>query len=224
MYVGGKTPHSIVAPGPRFVPAAAQQKPRWALTRRERQRTRWGGRGAGTQSGAEWPVLNYKLHLSSARPCLSRWCQHLPEHLKSRNLVLVTSLHDVWMGTLKTAVGYGHKASCSLKDQDVGPPSVQFSSSPSRVQLFATPCTAACQASLSIASSQSLLRLMSVDSHIGCDYDFVATYTTSYTWKLLLMAFPKSETRHSKRTLLSFPRERSISRTQPEASPVWKAP
>ena len=34
----------------------------------------------------------------------------------------------------------------------------------SRVQLFATPWTAACQASLSIINSQSLVRLMSIES------------------------------------------------------------
>ena len=34
----------------------------------------------------------------------------------------------------------------------------------SRVQLFVTPWTAACQASLSITSSQSLLKLMSIES------------------------------------------------------------
>ena len=34
----------------------------------------------------------------------------------------------------------------------------------SRVQLFATPQTAACQASLSVANSQSLLKLMSIKS------------------------------------------------------------
>ena len=34
----------------------------------------------------------------------------------------------------------------------------------SHVQLFATPCTAACQASLSITSSWSLLKLMSIKS------------------------------------------------------------
>ena len=44
--------------------------------------------------------------------------------------------------------------------------SVQFSSvqSLSRVQLFATPWTAAHQASLSITNSQSLLKLMSIES------------------------------------------------------------
>ena len=43
--------------------------------------------------------------------------------------------------------------------------SVQFSSvqSLSRVQLFVTPWTAACQASLSITNSQSLLKLMSIE-------------------------------------------------------------
>ena len=45
-------------------------------------------------------------------------------------------------------------------------PSVQFSSiqSLSHVQIFATPWTAACQASLSITNSQSLLKLMSFES------------------------------------------------------------
>ena len=43
--------------------------------------------------------------------------------------------------------------------------SVQFSSS--GVQLFATPWTAACQASLSITNSQSLLKLMSIESIIS---------------------------------------------------------
>ena len=43
---------------------------------------------------------------------------------------------------------------------------VQFSSVQllSRVQLFAAPWTAACQASLSIANSRSLLKLMSIES------------------------------------------------------------
>ena len=43
---------------------------------------------------------------------------------------------------------------------------LQFSSvqSLSRVQLFATPWTAACQASLSITNSWSLLKLMSIES------------------------------------------------------------
>ena len=46
--------------------------------------------------------------------------------------------------------------------------SVQFSSgqSLSRVQLFATPWTAPCQASLSITNSQSLLKLISIESVI----------------------------------------------------------
>ena len=45
-------------------------------------------------------------------------------------------------------------------------PSLQFSSVQllSRVRLFATPWTAACQASLSITNSQSLLKLMSMES------------------------------------------------------------
>ena len=42
--------------------------------------------------------------------------------------------------------------------------SVQFSQSLSHVQLFATPWTAACQASLSITNSQSPPKLMSIES------------------------------------------------------------
>ena len=49
---------------------------------------------------------------------------------------------------------------------------VQFSSvqSLSRVRLFATPWTAACQASLSITNSQSLLKLMPIESMIPSSY------------------------------------------------------
>ena len=51
-------------------------------------------------------------------------------------------------------------------------PSVQFSSFQllSRVQLFAIPWTAAHQASLSIANSQSLLKLMSIESVIPSNH------------------------------------------------------
>ena len=40
----------------------------------------------------------------------------------------------------------------------------------SRVQLFVTPWTAACQASLSITTSQSLLKLMSIKSVMPCSH------------------------------------------------------
>ena len=40
----------------------------------------------------------------------------------------------------------------------------------SRVQLFATPWTAACQASLSIANSQSLLKLVSIESVMASNH------------------------------------------------------
>ena len=48
----------------------------------------------------------------------------------------------------------------------------QFSSvqSLSHVQIFATPWTAACQASLSITNSQSLLKLMSIESVMPSNY------------------------------------------------------
>ena len=51
-------------------------------------------------------------------------------------------------------------------------PSVQFSSvqSLSRVWPFVTPWTAACQASLSITNSQSLLKLMSIESVMSSNH------------------------------------------------------
>ena len=50
--------------------------------------------------------------------------------------------------------------------------SVQFSSLQrlSRVRLFATPCVAACQASLSITNSRSLLKLMSIESVMSSNH------------------------------------------------------
>ena len=42
--------------------------------------------------------------------------------------------------------------------------------SPSRVQLFATPWTAACQASLSFTFSQSFLKLMSIESVVPSNH------------------------------------------------------
>ena len=45
--------------------------------------------------------------------------------------------------------------------------SVQFHH---HVQLFATPCTAACQASLSITNAQSLLKLMHIQSVMPSNY------------------------------------------------------
>ena len=55
---------------------------------------------------------------------------------------------------------------------EINDPSVQFSlfQSLSRVQLFATPRTAARQASLSITNSQSLLKLMSIESVMPSNY------------------------------------------------------
>ena len=40
----------------------------------------------------------------------------------------------------------------------------------SHIQLFVTPCTAACQASLSIANSQSLLKLKSIESVMSSNH------------------------------------------------------
>ena len=67
----------------------------------------------------------------------------------------------------------------------------QFSSvssvqSLSHVQLFATPWTAACQASLSITNSQSLLKLMSIESVMPSNHLILCRPL------LLLQSFPAS--------------------------------
>ena len=67
-------------------------------------------------------------------------------------------------------------------------PSVQFCSL-SCVQLFATPWTAACQASMSITNSRSLLKLMSIELVMPCNH------LTLYCPLLLLSSiFPASVT------------------------------
>ena len=48
----------------------------------------------------------------------------------------------------------------------------------SRVQLFVNPWTAACQPSLSIANSQSLLKLMSIAEKA------MATLSSTFAWKI----------------------------------------
>ena len=61
-----------------------------------------------------------------------------------------------------------------LKSRDITLPTKVYQFSPvqllSRVRLFATPWTAACQASLSITNSQSLLKLMSIESVIPSNH------------------------------------------------------
>ena len=78
---------------------------------------------------------------------------HFPSHPGSH---LTLSLGIPWQSSHCQVPGFGWGTKTPL---------VQFSSvqSLSRVQLFATPWTAVCQASLSITNSQSLLKLMSIE-------------------------------------------------------------
>ena len=82
--------------------------------------------------------------------CLFKWEEE----------VAILSLHVagymLWFGECFSEKKYLTNFQCS----------VQFSSVQllSRVRIFATPWTAACQASLSITNSQSLLKLMSIES------------------------------------------------------------
>jgi len=72
-------------------------------------------------------------------------------------------------------------------DTITNPPSVQFSSVQllSHVRLFATPWTAICQASLSITNSQSLLKLMSIESVMPSNH-----FILSHPLLFLLSIFP----------------------------------
>ena len=55
------------------------------------------------------------------------------------------------------------------------------------IQLFSTPWTAACQASLSITNSRSLLKLMSIESVMPSNH-----FILSHLFFLLLQSFPAS--------------------------------
>ena len=95
-----------------------------------------------------------KTHLLLGRKAMT----NLHSILKSRDITLPTKVFLV-KAVFFPVVTYG----CGS--------SVQFSSvqSLSCVRLFATPWTAACQASLSITSSRSLLELMSIESVLPCN-------------------------------------------------------
>ena len=76
-----------------------------------------------------------------------------------------------WQSTSVSLPGefHGHRSPAGYtpwccKESDVTEWLIQFSSVAHCVWLFATPWTAACQASLSITNSQSLLKLMSIES------------------------------------------------------------
>ena len=74
--------------------------------------------------------------------------------VKRQSLKNNHSYNNLWMNTILKYV------KCEISQ------SVQ---SLSCVRLFATPWTAACQASLSITNSQSLLKLMSIESMMPCN-------------------------------------------------------
>ena len=76
-----------------------------------------------------------------------------------------------------------------LEWADISFSSVQFSSVQwlSRVRLFETPCIAACQASLSITNSRSLLRLTSIESVMPSNHLII-----SHQLLLLQSIFPST--------------------------------
>ena len=85
-------------------------------------------------------------------------------------------------------------------------PSVQFSSvqSLSCVWLFATPWTAACQASLSITNSQSLLKPMSIESGMPSNHLILCC-------PLPLLPFPASGSSHESALHIMWPKYWSLS-------------
>ena len=76
-------------------------------------------------------------------------------------IIELKSLSQVWVFVTPRTVAYQAPPSVEFSRQEYWFSSVQLLS---RVQLFATPWTAALQASLSIINSQSLLKLMSIES------------------------------------------------------------
>ena len=80
-------------------------------------------------------------------------------------------------------------ASCGYLWEGEKNRSVQFSSVQllNHIQLFSTPWTAACQASLSITNSRSLLKLMSIESVMPSNH-----FILSHLFFLLLQSFPAS--------------------------------
>ena len=90
---------------------------------------------------------------------LAPWKINLDSILKSRDITLPTKVH------LVKAMVYSVFL-CGCESRTIKKASVQFSSVQllSRVRLFVTPWTAAYQACLSLTVSQSLLKLMSIES------------------------------------------------------------
>ena len=76
-------------------------------------------------------------------------------------------LWSFWVGNPQTGEKLCQRSSCTVV-KVLGPtvdfPTFSSVQSLSRVHLFVTPWTAACQASLSISNSQSLFKLMSIES------------------------------------------------------------
>ena len=62
----------------------------------------------------------------------------------------------------------------------------------SHVQLFATPWTAACQASLSITNSQSLLKLMSIESVMPSNH-LILCHPLLLPWSFSFSISPSNE-------------------------------
>ena len=82
--------------------------------------------------------------------CINHWFNSSQISL---SLVLSSWLLQCWVSLFSTFCVFSALACCIASVQSL-----------SRVRLFVTPWTAACQASLSITSSRRLLRLMSVES------------------------------------------------------------
>ena len=97
-------------------------------------------------------------------PCLARtqgWLQGLKSSLQPKAIkkMEIPTIVKKWMLPTTLMNVKVHSSPVQLPDEDID----WLTPSLSRVQLFETPWTVACQASLSISNSWSLLKLMSIE-------------------------------------------------------------
>ena len=98
-------------------------------------------------------------------PCLARtqgWLQGLKSSLQPKAIkkMEIPTIVKKWMLPTTLMNVKVHSSPVQLPDEDID----WLTPSLSRVQLFETPWTVACQASLTVIISQSLLKLMSIES------------------------------------------------------------
>ena len=122
----------------------------------------WGKWGSGRWSNVSWGLW-VQVNLIAKSSIFHHSLLH--SRLKGSRKLWKEKVEVSRQPALLLPVLLRHGPYCSQAGEEAVLRSFQFSSvqSPSRVQLFATPRTAAGQASLSITNSRSLLKLMSIE-------------------------------------------------------------